>query len=203
LCRRSEWALHAGDLDGAAADVERAAELARSQGVVETVAQAWLGMAEVARRRGDPGAARRWCAEALRVCPEGWFGSDETRSLVHVTAGRVELECGDRGAAVRRWRLAAGTALGWGNQVVLARVVDAHAALAVVVGDGARAALLAGAARGLRGEVAVVDPDVLEVERAAREAVGDGFDAVSARGAALGRDELVALLDTALDDTAP
>jgi hypothetical protein len=50
--------------------------------------------------------------------------------------------------------------------------------------------------------VAVVDPDVLEVERAAREAVGDGFDAVSARGAALGRDDLVALLDTALLDTA-
>lgn len=197
LCRRSEWARHAGDLDGAAADVERAAELARSQGVVETVAQAWLGMAEVARRRGDPGAARRWCEEALRVCPQGWFGPDEVRSLIHVTAGLVELACGDRGAAVRRWRIAAVSALGWGNQVVLGRVVDAHAALAVVVGDGGRAALLAGAARGLRGEVAVVDPEVLEVERAAREAVGDRFDAVSARGAALGRDELVALLDAA------
>jgi hypothetical protein len=195
LCRRSEWACHAGDLDGAAADVERAAGLARSQGAVETLAQAWLGTAEVARRRGDLAAARRWCAEALRVCPEGWFGPEEVRALVHVAAGRVELACGDHAAAVRRWGWAAASARGWGNRVVLARVVDAHAALAVAVGDGERAALLVGAAWGLRGDVAVVDPDVLAVEGAARAATGARFDALSARGAAWGPDEVAALLD--------
>ncbi|MEU4745653.1 BTAD domain-containing putative transcriptional regulator, partial [Actinosynnema sp. NPDC023658] len=101
LCRRSEWACHAGDLDGAAADVEAAAVLARSQGTVEALAQAWLGAAEVARRRGDAHGARRWCAEALRVCPRGWFGSEEVRALVHVAAGRVELALGEPEAAVR------------------------------------------------------------------------------------------------------
>ncbi|ONI86851.1 hypothetical protein ALI22I_23775 [Saccharothrix sp. ALI-22-I] len=195
LCRRSEWACHSGDLDGAAADVEAAAELARSQGAVETLAQAWLGAAEVARRRGDLPAARRWCAEALRVCPEGWFGPEEVRGLIHVAAGRVELACGDHGAAVRAWGPAWVVAREWGNQMLAARVVDAHAALAVAVGDCERAALLAGAARGLRGESAVVDPDVLEVERAAREVLGGRFDVLSARGAASGLDGVAALLD--------
>ncbi|WP_367128221.1 BTAD domain-containing putative transcriptional regulator [Saccharothrix sp. HUAS TT1] len=195
LCVRSEWACHGGDLDGAAADVEEAAVLARSQGAVETVAQALLGRAEVARRRGEAGAARRWCEEALRVCPRGWFGPEQVRSLAHVTAGWVELGCGDGVAAARAWGRAAVSALEWGNQVVLARVVEGHAAAAVAAGDGERAAVLVGAARGLRGEVVVVDPEVVAVERAARAAVGGRFDVVSARGAALGWDGVAALLD--------
>ncbi|MFD0202379.1 ATP-binding protein [Saccharothrix carnea] len=192
LCRRSEWACRSGDLEGAAADVEEAAVLARSQGAVEVLAQAWLGAAEVARRRGDLEGARRWCAEALRVCPRGWFGPEEVRALVLVAAGRVELACGDRAAAVRAWGAAAGAAREWGNQVVFARVVEACAGLAVAEGDGRRAALLAGAARGLRGEVAVVDPEVVAVEAAAREMVGGRvFAEVSARGSGLGWDEVL------------
>ncbi|MER5267698.1 BTAD domain-containing putative transcriptional regulator [Actinosynnema sp. NPDC002837] len=196
LCRRSEWACQSGDLDGAVADVEEAAVLARSQGTVETLAQAWLGAAEVARRRGDLEGARRWCEEALRVCPRGWFGPEEVRASILVAVGRVESACGDREAAVRAWASAAVSAREWGNQVVLARVVEAHAASAVADGDGVRAALLAGVARGLRGEVAVVDPEVLAMEAAARALVGDGvFAEVSARGAGSGPDEVAALLD--------
>ncbi|MEV8442584.1 BTAD domain-containing putative transcriptional regulator [Actinosynnema sp. NPDC051121] len=196
LCRRSEWACRSGDLDGAAADVEEAAVVARSQGSVEALALAWSGAAEVARRRGDLDGARRWCAEALRVCPTGWFGSEEVRSSVLVVSGRVEWACGDREAAVRAWGSAVVSAREWRNQVVLARVVDALAAVAVEVGDAGRAALLAGAARGLRGEVAVVDPEVVEVERVAREALGGRvFAEVSARGAGLGWDGVVALVE--------
>ncbi|MFE9749996.1 ATP-binding protein [Saccharothrix saharensis] len=196
LCRRSEWACQSGDLDGAVADVEEAAVLARSQGAVETLAQAWLGAAEVARRRGDLDGARRWCAEALRVCPRGWFGPEEVRASVLVAQGRVEWACGDRAAASRAWAAAAGVAREWGNQVVLARVVDAHAAVALADGDPGRAALLAGAARGLRGGGAVLDPEVVAVEAAAREALGGPvFDEVVARGAASGPDAVAALLD--------
>lgn len=195
LCRRSEWACRSGDLDGAAADVEEAAVLARSRGSVETLALAWSGAAEVARRRGDLEGARRWCAEALRVCPTGWFGSEEVRASVWVVAGRVEWACGDREAAVRAWGSAAVSAREWRNQVVLARVVEAHAVVAVAEGDAGRAALLVGAARGLRGEVAVADPEVAEVERAAREALGGGvFAEVVARGAGLGWDGVAALV---------
>ncbi|MCE6997583.1 AfsR family transcriptional regulator [Saccharothrix sp. S26] len=195
LCRRSEWACRAGDLDRAAADVEEAAVVARSQGAVETLALAWLGAAEVARRRGDLDGARWWCAEALRVCPRGWFGPDEVRASVLVASGRVELAGGDREAALRAWGEAAGSARDWGNRVVLARVVEAHAGLAVVDGDWERAALLAGAARGLRGGGAVADPEVVSVEAAAREALGGSvFARVSARGAASGWDAVAGLL---------
>ncbi|TQM78100.1 putative ATPase [Saccharothrix saharensis] len=196
LCRRSEWKCRSGDLDGAAADVEEAAVVARSQGAVEAVAQAWLGAAEVARRRGDLGGARRWCAEALRVCPRGWFGPEEVRASILVVAGLVEWACGDRVAAAGAWGSAVAVAREWDNRVVLARVVDARAHAAVADGDAARAALLAGAARGLRGGGAVLDPEVVAVEAAAREALGVAvFGEVVARGAALGWDAVAALLD--------
>jgi len=73
--------------------------------------------------------------------------------------------------------------------------VGGHAAAAMAAGDGERAAVLAGAARGLRGGVAVVDPEVVGVERAARTALGARFDVVVARGEALGWDGVAALLD--------
>ncbi|MFI9007628.1 BTAD domain-containing putative transcriptional regulator [Actinosynnema sp. NPDC053489] len=204
LCRRAEWACQAGDLAGAAADVEEAAVLARSQGAVETLAQAWLGAAEVARRRGDAQAARWWCSEALRVCPRGWFGSEEVRALVLVAAGRVEAACGDREAAARAWAAAAVSAREWGNPVVSARVVDAWAGLAVAEGDAERAALLAGAARGLRGEVAVVDPEVVAVEAAAREALGaEVFARVVARGAEVGWDGVAGVVEAGVVEAVP
>ncbi|MFE2757003.1 BTAD domain-containing putative transcriptional regulator [Actinosynnema sp. NPDC059335] len=188
LCGRAEWSCHAGDLDGAEADLEEAAALARSQGAEEALAQAWVGRAEVARRRGDLEGARRWCAEALRVCPRGWFGPEEVRASAHVAAGLVELAAGDRAAARRAWGEALAGAREWDNRVVLARVAEACAALAVVEGDGERAGLLVGAARGLRGGVAV-DPEVVAVEGAVRELVGGvGFDVVVGRGAAVGVD---------------
>ncbi|WP_433274202.1 BTAD domain-containing putative transcriptional regulator [Actinosynnema sp. CS-041913] len=195
VAQRAEWACHRGEFDSAWADLERAAELARSQGAVETLAQVRLGMAEVCRRRGDLAGARRWCEEALRMCPTGWFGPEETRSLIHIAVGRTALAEGDAARARAAFGWALESAVEWGNAMIVARVADARAGLALASGDAAGTALLLGAARGLRGTVAVVDPDVLGTERAARAALGDVvFDAEAARGAGLGRDGVLSAL---------
>lgn len=195
LAQRAEWHCHRGSFDAAWADLERAAVMARSQGSVETLAGVRLGMAEVARRRGELDVARGWCEEALRVCPKGWFGPEEVRSHIHVAVGRLELAGGDVAAARAVWALVVESAAEWGNSMVLAKVAEAWAQSCLAEGDAAGAARLLGAARGLRGAVELVDPDVLAAEGAARAALGEeGFAAASARGAGLGRDGVLAAL---------
>ncbi|XVV07753.1 BTAD domain-containing putative transcriptional regulator [Actinosynnema sp. CA-248983] len=195
LAQRAEWHCHRGSFDAAWADLERAAVMARSQGSVETLAGVRLGMAEVARHRGDLAGARAWCEEALRVCPRGWFGPEEVRSHVHVAVGRLELAGGDVAAARAVWGPAVASAAEWGNPMVLAKVAEAWAQSCLAEGDAVGAAELLGAARGLRGTVALVDPDVLGAEAAASAALGaEGFAVASARGAGLGRDGLLAAL---------
>ncbi|WP_309110993.1 BTAD domain-containing putative transcriptional regulator [Saccharothrix sp.] len=195
LAQRAEWRCHRGSFDAAWADLERAAVMARSQGAVETLAGVRLGMAEVARHRGDLAGARAWCEEALRVCPRGWFGPEEVRAHIHVAVGRLELAGGDVAAARAVWGLVVASAAEWGNPMVLAKVAEAWAQSCLEEGDAAGAAELLGAARGLRGTVALVDPDVLGAERAASAALGaEGFAAASGRGAAMGRDGLLAAL---------
>ncbi|MEU7528460.1 BTAD domain-containing putative transcriptional regulator [Saccharothrix sp. NPDC042600] len=195
LAQRAEWHCHRGSFDAAWADLERAAVMARSQGSVETLAEVRLGMAEVARHRGELAVARGWCEEALRVCPRGWFGPEEVRSHIHVAVGRLELAGGDVAAARAVWGLVVESAAEWGNPMVLAKVAEAWAQSCLAEGDAAGAAELLGAARGLRGAVAPVDPDVLAAESAARGALGaEGFAAASARGAGFGRDGLLAAL---------
>lgn len=195
LTQRAEWARHRGEFDSAWADLERAAASARSQGAVGTLAEVRLGMAEVCRSRGDLAGARHWCEQALRVCPSGWFGPAEVRASIHVAVGRTALAEGDPVAAREALGLALESAAEWGNQMVVARVADARAALALASGDARGAALLLGAAHGLRGTVAVVDPDVLGTERAARAVLGDAvFRARAAEGAGLGRDGVLSAL---------
>ncbi|MEU4803760.1 BTAD domain-containing putative transcriptional regulator [Actinosynnema sp. NPDC023587] len=195
VVRRAEWACHRGEFDAAWADLERAAESARSQGAVETLAQVRLGMAEVCRYRGNLVGARRWCAEALRVCPSGWFGPEEVRAMIHIAVGRVALAEGDPVAARAAVDLAVESGAEWGNLMIVARAADARASLALAEGDARAAALLVGAAAGLRGTVAAADPDVARAHRAARAALGaEVFEALSGRGAGLGRDGVLSAL---------
>ncbi|MEU6149294.1 BTAD domain-containing putative transcriptional regulator [Actinosynnema sp. NPDC047251] len=195
LVQRAEWACHRGEFDAAWPDLERAAGLARSQGAVETLAQVRLGMAEVCRYRGDLVGARAWCEEALRVCPSGWFGPEEVRAMIAVAVGRVALAEGDPVGARAALDRAVESGAEWGNPVIVARAADGRAALALAEGDLECAALLVGAAAGLRGAVAVLDPDAARTRRAVRAALGDAvFEAVSGRGARLGRDGVLSAL---------
>ncbi|RKT54980.1 putative ATPase [Saccharothrix australiensis] len=195
LARRAEAFRLLGRFAEAWADLERAAEAARSQGAVEALAEVWLGMAEACRLRGGLAAARRWCEEALRVCPSGWFGPEEVRALVRVSLARVALAAGDVAGARAHCDAALDSSVEWGNPMVLTRVADARSAVALAEGDAARAALLLGAAAGLRGTAAEGDPDVLAVRRGAREVLGAAvFEAEAARGAALGREGTLSAL---------
>jgi len=195
LAQRAECECRRGGFDSAWADLGRAAELARSQGAVETLAEVWWGMAEVCRCRGDLAGARWWCEEALRVCPVGWFGPEEVRAVVRVSLGWVALAGGDRAAARELVGVALGSAVEWGNWVVLARVAEVRAALAAAEGDAACAALLLGAAGGLRGTGVVVEAEVLDTRREVAAVLGARvFEAEVARGAALGRDGVLSVL---------
>ena len=86
---RGDGHARTGDLDRADADYASAVESARRAGAPETAAAALAGLGEVARQRGDPGAARRRYEEALAQCPTGWYGAEAIRSDIHLALRRI------------------------------------------------------------------------------------------------------------------
>jgi predicted ATPase/DNA-binding SARP family transcriptional activator len=183
LRTRGDGRVFAGDLDVARADYERSAVLARRSGATEMVAAAHLGLAEVARRRGDLAAARRWCAEALAECPTGWFSADATRFGVLVANGRLALDEGDE-AAARAWYGRALSAMaGVRTMPVVVEAVDGLVALS----PPDRASLLLGAAAAL--EVVPLDvargraASLAEFERGAAMTGAEALTVLSADGA--------------------
>ncbi|BCB90372.1 SARP family transcriptional regulator [Phytohabitans suffuscus] len=142
LRTRGDGRVVAGEYDAARADYERSAALARRSGAVEMVAAAHLGLAEVARARGDLATARRWCARGLAECPAGWFGADATRFGLMVASGRIAQAEGDDEAARDWYRRAVAATSGVRAMPTLADAVDGLVALA----DPGGASLLLGAA---------------------------------------------------------
>lgn len=82
LRTRGEIRLRAGDLTAACDDFTRALLLAQRSGAPEFVAAARLGLAQVARQRGDLVEARRLCDEALAGGLTGWYVGEATRSEI-------------------------------------------------------------------------------------------------------------------------
>jgi hypothetical protein len=69
----------------------------------------------------------------------------------------------------------------------------ALADVALLEGDGERAALLAGAATALHGALVPGDPDLARVEAGARRLIGDeAFESARARGAGMPEHEALA-----------
>ncbi len=97
---RGDGHVRIGELDRAHADYQSAVECARRSGAPETTAAALAGLGEVARLRGDLGAARRLYDSALSECPIGWFGAEATRSDIRVALGRIARAAGDSGTAI-------------------------------------------------------------------------------------------------------
>ncbi|MFC0529417.1 BTAD domain-containing putative transcriptional regulator [Phytohabitans kaempferiae] len=180
LRTRGDGRLAADDREGARADFERAAALARRAGATESVAAAHLGLAEVARHAGDLATARRWCEQALAECPSGWFSADATRFGVLLALGGISEAEGDAAAAGDWYRRAVAGTAGIRALPTLADAVDGLVRLST----GERAALLLGAAAAL---------DLLPVEEARARAGADHAAAV-AKGAAMTRAEAMAAL---------
>ncbi|MGC4850355.1 BTAD domain-containing putative transcriptional regulator [Micromonospora sp. DT15] len=82
LRTRGEIRLRAGDLAGAHEDFAGALLLAQRSGAPEFVASARLGLAQVARVRGDLAAARRFCEEALTGGLTGWYVGEAARAEI-------------------------------------------------------------------------------------------------------------------------
>ncbi|WP_255509064.1 BTAD domain-containing putative transcriptional regulator [Micromonospora sp. A202] len=82
LRTRGEIRLRAGDLAAARDDFAGALLLAQRSGAPEFVASARLGLAQVARLRGDLFEARRLCEEALVGGLTGWYVGEATRSEI-------------------------------------------------------------------------------------------------------------------------
>ncbi|MET8461475.1 winged helix-turn-helix domain-containing protein [Micromonospora zamorensis] len=82
LRTRGEIRLRARDLAAARDDFAGALLLAQRSGAPEFVASARLGLAQVARLRGDLVEARRLCEEALVGGLTGWYVGEATRSEI-------------------------------------------------------------------------------------------------------------------------
>ncbi len=195
LCNRAAGRVGAGDLGNAQADYERAAELARRAGAPEKLAEAHLGLGEVARLRGDLDRARRLCETALAECTTGWYGADETRASILIALGRIAEAEGSAAAAQAWHRQALSATLASVGSPTAPNAAEALAGVAMLEADAERAALLLGVGRALRGSSVAGDPDVARVAARSRARIGAAaYDAAHQRGAAMTRDQALALL---------
>ena len=194
----------AGDLDGARADMARAARDVKLG--ADDDAGIWLRMmaAEVAWRAGDLRETERCCAEMLSSLdgkPVAWWQPYHITASVRlamITLATAEAE--DPQASMERCRELLAKALGraadWFEHPPLAAALDAIAAYALRAGDGGTttAAKLLGAAHTIRGTFDESSMDAPAVRAAARAALGGtAFDAAYASGRALSRDAALTL----------
>ncbi|MBP2702802.1 tetratricopeptide repeat protein [Microbispora sp. RL4-1S] len=200
LCRRGVARMRRGARAEARADFERAADLAHRVGAPEMVAEALLGLGEMARLTGDGGEARRLLESALAECTAGWFTAEETRSRVYLALGFTAEMAGAAAEALAWHRRALTTGFGVRNLSAGARVAEGLAGVALLEGDGDRAARLLGTGAALRGRPFDEDPDIRRITAGCRALIGDAaFESLygGAREATAGR------VRAATDDPVP
>ena len=197
LCLRAEGMARAGGVERARECYERAGEFARRSGAPEVMAEVRFGLGDLARLAGDLAEARRSYESALSVCTSDAFGVAEIRSRILVGLGRTAEAEGDAATAGAYCREA--LTVGAEDPRAAAEVAECLAGLAVLGGDGERAALLLGAGKTLRGMSIAGDPDVARVAGRAKALAGDAaYTAAYERGAAMPREEALALVGSAL-----
>lgn len=194
LCQRAGARTRGGDLEGGHRDAAQAAELARRAGAPEVLAEAGRRLSRVARLRGEPAEARRLSEAALAGCPTGWFVAEEIRVGIMIELGLIAETGGDARTALRWHRRALASASAQRDMTMAALATEALSGVALLEGDGERAALLLGAGRAVRGTAVAGDVDVLRLEAAAREALGaEAYEAAYGRGRSMTREEALAM----------
>jgi tetratricopeptide (TPR) repeat protein len=189
---RGDVGVRAGDLDGAAADYRLARSHARRAGALDNLAAARLGLAEVARLRGDLAEARRQAETGLAECPAGWFTADETRSDLLVALGRIAEAEGDPAGARDHYRQSLAISTGIPSLLAPTGALAGLLRLAQAAA-GDHAAVLLGAAAALVGPAG--DAALAGTAEQVRARLGDrAYEAAYARGAALPRDQALSLL---------
>ncbi|GAA4542879.1 BTAD domain-containing putative transcriptional regulator [Amycolatopsis samaneae] len=188
LCRRGDSRAARGDLAGAREDYEVAIALAKRAGMPESRASGYLGLAGLARRGGDPAAARALIDRALAECPGGSFATEGVRIAAMIALGWLAAEQGAATEAGERHRLALRTSHRWRDGTAVAAALEGLAGVALLENEGERAALLLGAAVAVRGMAVAGDRDVARVRSAARDRIGaDEFDRAYGQGLAMPR----------------
>ncbi|MEW9532251.1 BTAD domain-containing putative transcriptional regulator [Microbispora sp. NPDC049125] len=199
LCRRARARARTGAEPGARADYERAAELSRRVGAPEILAEAYLGLGELARLGGRPGDARRLYEAALAECEGEWFTAQDIRARIYVALGRAAETAGDAAEALAWHRRALSTRYSDRSFGTTAEVADGLAGVALLEGDPERAARLLGVGSALRGSPLPGDPDNDRVSARCRAALGDApYAQVYAQAAAATRAKM-----DGLDETSP
>ncbi|MFJ9784373.1 BTAD domain-containing putative transcriptional regulator [Amycolatopsis sp. NPDC101161] len=195
MCRRAWTRLLAGDRAGARADYELAAATARRSGMPESRAAAFVGLATLARLSQDLPAAREFCERALAECPGGSFAAETARASVLIALGWVALAEGRPADAAPLHREALLAGHRWHAADVVAFALEGLAGVA----RPEPAAILLGAAAGVRGTAISGDPDVSSVRARVVESLGtEAFE--RAYGTGLGMSAQKALTTAGLAD---
>jgi tetratricopeptide (TPR) repeat protein len=196
ICRRAWTRVLSGDRAGARADYDLAAATARRSGMPESRAAALVGMANLSRLSGDLPTARTLCERALAECPGGSFAAETVRASALVALGWLALTEGRPAEAARLHREALLAGTRWHAGDLVAAALEGLAGAA----PPQRAAILLGAAAGVRGTAIAGDPDASAVRARVREALGAaGFE--RAYGTGLGMSAQKALEHSVGGDT--
>lgn len=194
LTRRADLLAQDGDLAAAGTGYERAAEVARAVGAPDLLADARRGLADLARRSGEPDQARQLYEAALAGCGDASITGSRIRARILTGLGWAAAMDGDAAQARAHHRAALETAVRSGNLPAAADAVDGLAGAALLAGDAERAATLIGAAASLRGADLVADRDVDETAAEAERALGPGrYAEARHRGRGLSAEEVLDL----------
>jgi predicted ATPase/DNA-binding SARP family transcriptional activator len=189
LRNRATVLLHQGELAEAREHFGQALTLARTVGLTDKAAGALRGLGDAARLAGDTGHARVHYESALEACAANWFSIGETVRIL-IGLGRSAAAEGRLDEA-RDWaRQAAGLAFESPGVLELAESAEA---LAVLADSPERAAVLLGAAVGLRGAALRGDPEAVRNERDIREKLSpEAYERAFEQGRVLGAAALAA-----------
>jgi predicted ATPase/DNA-binding SARP family transcriptional activator len=188
--------MRVGDLAGARADLDRAAELADATGGRESIALSQIWQAELARRCGDPARAEALLDASWQAITGTFFGADMIRALVLVERGSLRLAQGADPAEVRElYRAVAALPQARLDLGVLARAAELLAEVTRRDGDGEQAAVLLGAATRIRGAADLGNDEVCGTVRACLAELGRArYDAAYDKGAALDQEAALGLV---------
>ncbi|MER7687693.1 BTAD domain-containing putative transcriptional regulator [Streptomyces sp. NPDC097610] len=189
LRTRATVLLHQGELVEAREHFSQALTLARTVGLTDKVAGALRGLGDAARLAGDTRHARVRYESALEACAANWFSMGETVRIL-IGLGRSAATEGRLDEA-RDWaRQAADLAVESPGVLELAESAEA---LAVLADSPERAAVLLGAAVGLRGAALRGDPEAVRNERDIREKLSpEAYEKAFEQGRVLGAAALTA-----------
>jgi hypothetical protein len=187
-----------GDLAGATEQAERAKELSDASGSLREAIFGRVITADIARRAGDLGTARRLLRESLdriAAMPQMHPMTSHGLAVGLAIAARHYLLDGDLGESGRYLERSYEKALGTRDMPIIATVGAISAVRAEVLGRPEDAAERLGAAARLRGSADHTQPDIAELSARLRDQLGYApFEAAFETGRALGRDDAIARL---------